>query len=111
MDMLRSGQRSPPTEDYMNPIIADADTGHGGLTATMKLAKMFIENGAAGIHIEELLWVACGIRCSGVQDSSPPLPPGPYENPSMNCSLGWPGTRSAQSSLHQELSGLNDSRP
>jgi len=39
--------------DYMNPIIADADTGHGGLTATMKLAKMFIENGAAGIHIED----------------------------------------------------------
>ena len=37
----------------MNPIIADADTGHGGLTATMKLAKMFIENGAAGIHIED----------------------------------------------------------
>ena len=37
----------------MNPIIADADTGHGGITATMKLAKMFIENGAAGIHIEE----------------------------------------------------------
>merc|ERR1712217_95143 len=39
--------------DYLNPIIADADTGHGGLTATMKLAKMFIENGAAGIHIED----------------------------------------------------------
>jgi len=39
--------------DYFNPIIADADTGHGGLTATMKLAKMFIENGAAGIHIED----------------------------------------------------------
>ena len=37
----------------MNPIIADADTGHGGITATMKLAKMFIENGAAGIHIED----------------------------------------------------------
>merc|ERR1712193_275500 len=35
------------------PIIADADTGHGGITATMKLAKMFIENGAAGIHIED----------------------------------------------------------
>eukprot|EP00933_Yihiella_yeosuensis_P065284 TRINITY_DN68_c0_g1_i3.p1 TRINITY_DN68_c0_g1~~TRINITY_DN68_c0_g1_i3.p1 ORF type:complete len:548 (+),score=134.81 TRINITY_DN68_c0_g1_i3:96-1739(+) len=42
-----------PAVDYMNPIIADADTGHGGLTATMKLAKMFIENGAAGIHIED----------------------------------------------------------
>merc|ERR1712113_827582 len=38
---------------YLNPIIADADTGHGGLTATMKLTKMFIENGAAGIHIED----------------------------------------------------------
>merc|ERR1719214_412734 len=39
--------------DYFAPIIADADTGHGGLTATMKLTKMFIENGAAGIHIED----------------------------------------------------------
>merc|ERR1719382_2325491 len=39
--------------DFINPIIADADTGHGGLTATMKLAKMFIEKGAAGIHIED----------------------------------------------------------
>jgi isocitrate lyase len=39
--------------NYLNPIIADADTGHGGLTATMKLAKMFIENGAAGIHVED----------------------------------------------------------
>merc|ERR1740138_1510597 len=42
-----------PTVDYFNPIVADADTGHGGLTATMKLTKMFIENGAAGIHIED----------------------------------------------------------
>lgn len=37
----------------LRPIIADADTGHGGLTATMKLAKLFIESGAAGIHIED----------------------------------------------------------
>merc|ERR1712113_868997 len=42
-----------PVVHYLNPIIADADTGHGGLTATMKLTKMFIENGAAGIHIED----------------------------------------------------------
>merc|ERR1719329_1871017 len=42
-----------PVVDYMNPIIADADTGHGGITATMKLTKMFIENGAGGIHIED----------------------------------------------------------
>merc|ERR1712125_21234 len=39
--------------DYFNPMVADADTGHGGLTATMKLCKMTIENGAAGIHIED----------------------------------------------------------
>lgn len=42
-----------PIIDYLRPIIADADTGHGGLTATMKLAKMFVEKGAAGIHIED----------------------------------------------------------
>lgn len=39
--------------DYLRPIIADADTGHGGLTAVMKLTKLFIERGAAGIHIED----------------------------------------------------------
>jgi isocitrate lyase len=39
--------------DFLRPIIADADTGHGGLTAVMKLTKMFIEKGAAGIHIED----------------------------------------------------------
>ena len=41
------------TIDYFRPIIADADTGHGGTTAIMKLTKMFIEKGAAGIHIED----------------------------------------------------------
>ena len=39
--------------DYLRPIIADADTGHGGLSAVMKLTKMFVEKGAAGIHIED----------------------------------------------------------
>lgn len=42
----------PPT-DFLRPIIADADTGHGGITAVMKLAKMFVERGAAGIHLED----------------------------------------------------------
>lgn len=28
--------------DYLRPIIADADAGHGGLTAVMKLTKLFI---------------------------------------------------------------------
>jgi isocitrate lyase len=26
---------------------------HGGITANMKLAKMFVERGAAGIHLED----------------------------------------------------------
>ncbi|KAJ2302954.1 isocitrate lyase 1 [Coemansia sp. RSA 2705] len=42
-----------PFIDFMRPIIADGDTGHGGITANMKLAKMFVEAGAAGIHIED----------------------------------------------------------
>ncbi|CAE8634403.1 unnamed protein product [Polarella glacialis] len=51
--MSPADRAQKPAVDYMNPIIADADTGHGGLTATMKLSKMFIENGAGGIHIED----------------------------------------------------------
>lgn len=39
-----------PYIDYLRPIVADADTGHGGITAVMKLTKMFVERGAAGIH-------------------------------------------------------------
>ncbi|GAA5822009.1 hypothetical protein JCM11251_004823 [Rhodosporidiobolus azoricus] len=42
-----------PFIDYLRPIVADGDTGHGGLTAVMKLTKMFVEKGAAGIHIED----------------------------------------------------------
>jgi hypothetical protein len=81
-----------PAIDYLRPIVADADTGHGGeltwtiecrsisspgntvirtfslmfewitreelglilgLTAVMKLTKMMVESGAAGIHIED----------------------------------------------------------
>ncbi|CAO1616420.1 unnamed protein product [Jaminaea pallidilutea] len=44
-----------PWVDYLRPIIADADTGHGGLTTVMKLAKLFAENGAAAIHLEDQL--------------------------------------------------------
>lgn len=42
-----------PPIDYLTPIVADADAGHGGLTAVYKLTKMFIERGAAGIHMED----------------------------------------------------------
>lgn len=42
-----------PPIDYLRPLIADADTGHGGLSAVMKLTKLFIQRGAAGIHLED----------------------------------------------------------
>ena len=35
------------------PIIADGDTGHGNQTANMKLAKLFVEAGAAAIHVDD----------------------------------------------------------
>ncbi|PWI68284.1 hypothetical protein PCL_02053 [Purpureocillium lilacinum] len=46
---------STPYIDYLRPIIADGDTGHGGLSAVLKLAKLFAENGAAAVHFEDQL--------------------------------------------------------
>src|SRR5579862_8000347 len=53
MDMSLEDRAKTPYIDFLRPIIADADTGHGGLTAVMKLTKLFVEKGAAGIHIED----------------------------------------------------------
>lgn len=44
-----------PYVDYFRPIIADGDTGHGGLSAVLKLAKLFAESGAAAVHFEDQL--------------------------------------------------------
>ncbi|KAF8482071.1 isocitrate lyase [Russula ochroleuca] len=44
-----------PYIDYLRPIIADADTGHGGTSAVMKLVKLFAESGASAIHLEDQL--------------------------------------------------------
>jgi len=53
-ERLSSSDRSKVANtDYLRPLVADADTGHGGLTAVMKLTKLFVEKGAAGIHIED----------------------------------------------------------
>ncbi|ORY65010.1 isocitrate lyase [Pseudomassariella vexata] len=53
LSVPKSARAKMQNIDYLRPIIADADTGHGGLTAVMKLTKLFIEHGAAGIHIED----------------------------------------------------------
>lgn len=51
--MSKAERAKTPYIDYLRPLVADADTGHGGLTAVMKLTKLFVEKGAAGIHIED----------------------------------------------------------
>jgi isocitrate lyase len=48
-------RKQTPYVDYLRPIVADGDTGHGGLSAVLKLAKLFAENGAAGVHFEDQL--------------------------------------------------------
>lgn len=51
--MTREQRSKTPFVDYYRPIIADGDTGHGGLTAVMRLTKLMIEAGAAGVHLED----------------------------------------------------------
>ncbi|KAF6137456.1 hypothetical protein GIB67_009932 [Kingdonia uniflora] len=53
MSMSREERAKTPFIDYLKPIIADGDTGFGGATATVKLCKLFVERGAAGVHIED----------------------------------------------------------
>ncbi|XP_038693584.1 isocitrate lyase-like [Tripterygium wilfordii] len=53
MSMSREERARTSYIDYLKPIIADGDTGFGGTTATVKLCKLFVERGAAGVHIED----------------------------------------------------------
>lgn len=53
--MTAEARAQTPYVDYLRPIVADGDTGHGGLTAVMKLAKLFAEHGAAAVHFEDQL--------------------------------------------------------
>ena len=38
--MTHEQRAAAPAVDYLRPIIADGDTGHGGLTSVMKLVKV-----------------------------------------------------------------------
>jgi len=42
-----------PPVDYLTPMVADGDTGFGGLTSVMKLVRLMVEAGAAGMHLED----------------------------------------------------------
>ncbi|KAJ8067530.1 hypothetical protein OCU04_004872 [Sclerotinia nivalis] len=52
-NLSKEERAKTPYTDYLRPIIADGDTGHGGLSAVLKLAKLFAENGAAAVHFED----------------------------------------------------------
>lgn len=53
--MSKEERAKKPFVDYLRPIVADGDTGHGGLSHVLKLAKLFAESGAAGVHFEDQL--------------------------------------------------------
>lgn len=55
LSMTPEQRKKTPYVDYLRPIVADGDTGHGGLSAVLKLAKLFAENGAAAVHFEDQL--------------------------------------------------------
>lgn len=61
LEKLKPHEKELDETNYLKPIIADADMGHGGTTTVMKVAKLFAEKGAAGIHLEDQL--AGGKRC------------------------------------------------
>lgn len=50
---ILANSKVPPYRDFLKPIVADGDTGHGGLSAVMKLTKLMVEAGAAGMHLED----------------------------------------------------------
>ncbi|KAI6672811.1 hypothetical protein NL676_000717 [Syzygium grande] len=51
--MSREERARTPYVDYLKPIIADGDTGFGGMTATVKLCILFVEHGAAGVRFKD----------------------------------------------------------
>ncbi|KAH9929749.1 isocitrate lyase family-domain-containing protein, partial [Fomitopsis serialis] len=56
IEMGAEARAKTPYVDYLRPIIADADMGHGGQSTVMKLTKLFAEaDGASAIHFEDQL--------------------------------------------------------
>lgn len=52
-NMTKAQRAATKPVDYLRPIIADGDTGFGGMTSVMKLLKLQIDAGAAGVHLED----------------------------------------------------------
>ncbi|WP_407353656.1 isocitrate lyase [Luteimonas sp. R10] len=58
----RNGDGADDGIDYLQPIVADAEAGFGGVLNAFELMKGMIEAGAAGVHFEDQLASAkkCG---------------------------------------------------
>ncbi|KAI8717026.1 Isocitrate lyase [Fusarium sp. LHS14.1] len=61
--------------DFMAPIIADGDMGFGGLTSTVKMAKLFVEAGVAMIHLDDL---AIGLKKFTIGEGRTVVPTSEY---------------------------------
>jgi isocitrate lyase len=51
----RSADSPAPEQQWVAPIVADAEAGSGGVPNAFELMKSMIEAGAAGVHFEDLL--------------------------------------------------------
>lgn len=61
--------------DYMSPIVADADMGFGGLTTTVKLVRSFVDAGVAMIHMDDL---AIGLKKFTIGEGRTVVPTSEY---------------------------------
>src|SRR6202012_4612309 len=51
----RSADSTAPKQQWLGPIVADAEAGFGGVLNAFELMKSMIEAGAAGVHYEDQL--------------------------------------------------------
>jgi isocitrate lyase len=51
----QGGKATAPDIDWLAPIVADAESGFGGVLNAFELMKSMIEAGAAGVHYEDQL--------------------------------------------------------
>jgi isocitrate lyase len=51
----RSADSTAPRQNWLAPIVADAEAGFGGVLNAFELMKAMIEAGAAGVHFEDQL--------------------------------------------------------
>ncbi len=51
----RSSDSNAPRQQWLAPIVADAEAGFGGVLNAFELMKAMIEAGAAGVHFEDQL--------------------------------------------------------